>query len=76
MSELDKNTKHIMDVIEEQSMGQGVSKFKLRHMWPNRKGFGSKKFLGPGPEACKVGSPENLSISKFGFFDFEPKLKA
>ena len=45
-------------------------------MWPNKKGFGSKKFLGPGPGARKVGPPENLSISKFGFFDFEPKLEA
>ena len=45
-------------------------------MRPNKKGFGSKKFLGPGPGARKVGPPENLSISKFGFFDFEPKLDA
>ena len=35
-----------------------------------------KKILGPGPGARKVGPPENLSISKFGFFDFEPKLEA
>ena len=35
-----------------------------------------KKNLGPGPGARKVGPPENLSISKFGFFDFEPKLEA
>ena len=62
--------------IEVRSGGHGVSKFKLGHMWPNKKGFGSKKFLGPGAEARKVGPPENLSISKFGFFYFEPKLEA
>ena len=62
--------------IEAQSRGHVVSKFKLGHMWPNKKGFGSKKILGSGPGARKVGMPENLSISKFGFFDFEPKLDA
>ena len=41
-----------------------------------KKVSGPKKFLGPGPGARKVGPPENLSISKFGFFDFEPKLEA
>ena len=45
-------------------------------MWHNKKGFGSKKFVGPGPGARKVGPLENLSISKFGFFDFEPKFEA
>ena len=45
-------------------------------MRPNKKGFGSEKISGPGPGARKVGPPENLSISKFVFFDFEPKLEA
>ena len=38
-----------------------------------KKGFGSKKILGPSPGTRKVGSPENLSISQFGFFYFEQK---
>ena len=41
-----------------------------------QKRFRVQKFLGSGPGARKVGPPENLSISKFGFFDFEPKLEA
>ena len=61
--------------IKAESRGHGVSKFKLGHMWPNKKGYGSKNFLEPGPGARKVGPPENLRISKFGFFDFAPKLE-
>ena len=45
-------------------------------MWPNKKGYESKNILGPGPGARKVGLPENLSISKFVFFYFAPKLEA
>ena len=45
-------------------------------MWPNKKGFGSKKILGPRPGARKVSPPENFSVSKFGFFYFEPKDEA
>ena len=41
-----------------------------------KKVTGSKKFLGFRPGACKVCPPENLNISKFGFFYFAPKLEA
>ena len=52
-------------------------KFKLGHMWPNKKNFGSIKILGEGPGACKVDLSENLRIFEIWiFFDFEPKLDA
>ena len=57
------------------SGGQGGI-IKLGHLGSKKKGLGFKKILGPCPGACKVGPAENLSISKFGFFDFEPKLEA
>ena len=43
-------------------------------MGPNQKGFGSANFLGPDPGAGKVDPPENLIISKLGFFYFGPKF--
>ena len=45
-------------------------------MEPKKKGFWSKIFFGSGPRARKVIPPENLSVSKFGFFDFGPKFEA
>ena len=53
-----------------QRWGQVVSKFKLGHMGYSKTVFGSKKFFRSDPGARKVGSPEKLSISKFGIFDF------
>ena len=58
--------------IEVRSGGHGVSKFKLGHKRPNKKGLGSE-FIGSGPGVRKVQTAENLSTSKFVFFYFEPK---
>ena len=58
-----------------QRWGHVVLKFKLGHMRPNKKGFGSENFFGPDPGARKVRPPENLSISNFGIFDFGPKFE-
>ena len=49
---------------------------KLGHLGSKKKGLGSNNVLGPSPGARKIYVLENLSISKFGFFDFEPKLEA
>ena len=40
-----------------------------------KKVTGSKKFLGFRPGACKVCPPENLNISKFGFFLLCTKIR-
>ena len=44
-----------------------------------KKVSGPKKVLGPSPGARKVDLPENLSVSKFGFFtlnhNMRPKVK-
>ena len=40
--------------IELQSRGHGVSKFKLGHMGPNKKGFGSKDVLGLAEGPAKL----------------------
>ena len=44
-----------------------------------KKKFGSKKFLVPGPGAGKVGPLGNLCVSKFGFLtlnqNWRPKFK-
>ena len=52
-----------------------VSKFKLGHMEYNKIVFGSKNLFGSDSGARKVGQAEKLSISKFGMFDFGPKLE-
>ena len=46
---------------------------KVGHIGPNNKGFGSKYFSRPGAGVRKVYLPEDFSMSKFGFFDVEPK---
>ena len=40
-----------------------------------KKVMGSKKFLAFRPGACKVCPPENLNISKFGFFLLCTKIR-
>ena len=55
--------------------GQVISKFKLGHMDYSKTVFGSKHFFGSEPGARKDDPPEKWSISKFGIFDFGPKLE-
>ena len=46
----------------------------MGHIGPNNKGFGSKYFSRLGAGVRKVFLPEDFSMSKFGFFDVEPKF--
>ena len=56
-------------------VGHCISKFKLGHIGPNKKGFGSKQFLWPGPGARKVGLPQNMSILKLDFLTLYQGLR-